>query len=244
MAFSAFVALGSWQVQRLHWKRDLIARVNLRINAAPVPAPTRPQWSTVTAQADEYRRVTVTGTFLNQDETLVQAATDFGAGFWVLVPLRLTDSSYVLVNRGFVTPDKRDPARRGSPQPQGVVTVTGLLRMPEPGGGFLRDNDPAAGRWYSRDVAAIGALHGVAPMAPYFIDEIGPDGLRQQAEIPALPDAWPVRGLTVVHFRDNHLSYAITWYILAAMVAAAAVFVGLLERRRCRTPAAAGEPEA
>ena len=42
--------------------------------------------------------------------------------------------------------------------------------MTEPGGGFLRRNDPAAGRWHSRDVRAIAAARGLDEVAPYFID--------------------------------------------------------------------------
>ena len=98
----------------------------------------------------------------------------------------------------------------------------------EPAGGFLRDNDPAANRWHSRDVAAIAAARGLPAdrVAPYFVDaEATPDG------------QWPVGGLTVLRFSDNHLVYAITWYVLALMVAAAGLFV----LRSARRPA---EPEA
>ena len=232
--FCGFVALGTWQVHRLAWKHDLIARVSERIHAVPVPAPAEADWPAVSAQRDEYRRVTVTGTFLNEDETFVQATTDYGGGYWVLTPLRQANGGYVLVNRGFVTPERRDPAMRGTAQPEGEMTITGLLRVTEPGGGFLRHNAPADGRWYSRDVQAIGAQLGLAPMAPYFVDEAAAPGARPPGEIAGPPSRWPVPGLTVVHFRDNHLSYAITWYLLALMVAAATGYVAYLEYRQRR----------
>ena len=98
----------------------------------------------------------VRGVFDHGRETLVQAVTDYGAGFWVLTPLRTTQGFTVLVNRGFVTPERRAPETRSGAQVGGPQTVVGLLRVTEPGGGFLRANDPGAGRWYSRDVAAIG----------------------------------------------------------------------------------------
>ena len=99
----------------------------------------------------------VRGVFDHGRETLVQAVTDYGAGFWVLTPLRTTQGFIVLVNRGFVTPERRAPETRSGAQVGGPQTVVGLLRVTEPGGGFLRANDPGAGRWYSRDVAAIAA---------------------------------------------------------------------------------------
>jgi len=86
--------------------------------------------------------------------------------------------------------------------------VTGLLRISEPHGGFLRANQPAARRWYSRDVAEIVKASGVTQAAPYFIDA------------DATPNAggWPRGGLTVIHFANSHLVYALTWFGLAAMV--------------------------
>ena len=108
---AVFLTLGTWQVQRLFWKLDLIERVEARIHADPVPAPSRAEWNTVSAEKDEYRRVGVTGLFRHDKTVLVQAVTERGAGFWVLTPLILADDTAVIVNRGFVPADRRDPAR-------------------------------------------------------------------------------------------------------------------------------------
>ncbi len=85
--------------------------------------------------------------------------------------------------------------------------------MSEPGGAFLRRNDPAADRWYSRDVAAIAARRGFTRAAPYFIDM---DAAPRSA--PAVPGT-PIGGLTVVRFSNSHLVYALTWFTLAGMLA-------------------------
>ena len=85
----------------------------------------------------------------------------------------------------------------------------------QPGGGFLRTNAPAEDRWHSRDVAAIAAARGLTPVAPYFVD----------ADATPNPGGFPVGGLTVVRFSDNHLVYAATWFALAAMLAGALGFV-------------------
>ncbi|MEC3910713.1 SURF1 family protein [Sphingobium sp. CR2-8] len=199
--FLGLCALGMWQVERLAWKRDLIARVDARIHAAPVAAPAS------ATKADEYRRVIATGTFLHDKAALVQAATVRGAGYWVMTPLRQADGAILLINRGFVPPQ----AKTRYDRPHGVIRVTGLLRLTEPGGGFLRSNDPTADRWYSRDIAAIAAARQLPRTANYFIDaQAGPS-----------PDILPVGGLTVVSFPNSHLQYAITWFVLAAMVAGA-----------------------
>lgn len=214
-----FAALGTWQVRRRAWKLDLIARVEARVHAPPAAAPGPAEWPGIEASADAYRRVRLTGRFLHDRTTLVQAVTIRGGGFWVLTPLRAADGSVVLVNRGFVPGDRRDPA--GWTQALGPVAVTGLLRMSEPGGGFLRDNAPESDRWYSRDVAAIARARALPGAAPYFVDaEANPD-----------PAALPVGGLTVTAFSNTHLVYAITWYALAAMTLAGALHAARVSLR-------------
>lgn len=224
MVIVGLVALGTWQVQRLSWKLDLIATVNARVHAAPVEAPLRPQWDAVTAANDEYRNVSITGTLLNSDETLVYAVTDLGPGAWVMTPLRRQDGTLVYINRGFVPGDRKDPAARTAANSPGVTTITGLLRMTEPGGSLLQSNVPAENRWYSRDVAAMAAVHGLGQTAPYFID----------ADAKPNPGGLPVGGLTRIQFPNNHLVYAVTWYVLALMLAGACIFVARLEARRRR----------
>ena len=209
--FAGFVALGTWQLQRRTWKLALIDRIELRVNAAPVAPPGAARWPALNAASDEYRRVRVEGRFLDEAPVLVQAVTELGAGFWVLAPLRSADGSLVVVNRGFVPPE----GRKRLAAPAGPASVTGLLRISEPGGGFLRRNDPAAGRWYSRDVAAIAAARGWRGVAPYFVDADADAAPRVG------PDA-PVGGLTVLTFNNPHAVYALTWYTLALMTAAAA----------------------
>jgi surfeit locus 1 family protein len=221
--FVGLLALGTWQVQRRAWKLDLIARVDQRVHAPAVPAPGPDRWPRINADADEYLHVRLAGHYLYDRQTLVQASTDLGSGYWVLTPLQQADQTVILVNRGFVPADQRERPRQAPPGADGNDVVTGLLRMSEPKGGFLRDNDPAAGRWYSRDVAAIAQAHGLSRVAPYFVDAAAVPG-------PASGDL-PVGGLTAVTFHNSHLVYAITWYALALMVAGATWYTIRDERR-------------
>lgn len=230
-----FLALGVWQVQRLAWKNDLVARVNERAHAEPVAAPAPDQWPALQADpsAHEYRRVQLAGEFLHGAEQRVQAVTEQGAGFWVMAPLRTTDGSVVWVNRGFVPSASQWQATREAAHCRGPATVTGLLRRSEPDGGFLRRNDPAAGRWFSRDVPALAIAAGLPPaaVAPYFVDA--------GADTPCATPQGPVGGLTVLRFANNHLVYALTWFALAAMAAAGTVFVARDGARR-RLPGQSG----
>lgn len=256
--FVVFVSLGTWQVQRRAWKLDLIERVENRIHAPAVEAPPVERWASVSPESDEYRNVKLRGRLLNDKEAQVRASSVLGSGYWVLTPLQTVDGSLVFVNRGFVPPPYRDPAKRPEPAPEGWVEVQGLMRMPEPGGSVVSDNNPAADRWYSRDIAAIAQARELdaARVAPYFIDLTSAPAVLPSADAQAeAPPAWqpppahadelaitrwmatqpkamPMPGLTVVSFTNNHLSYLLTWYGLALLVAFAGWLVWRDFRRR------------
>ena len=239
LLFVLFAGLGTWQVFRLQWKLDLIERVDARVHADPVAPPLASQWPQVSRESDEYRRVRLSGRYLYELTTPVQALSDLGAGFWLLTPLCLGDGHIVLVNRGFIPSSgdiaTRYPARKAGANPcaaiQGApVDVVGLLRIAEPKSGFLRDNDPVDNRWYAREVGAIAAARGLDPakVAPFFVD-------AGKGQDPKDAPETAVGGLTVISFPNNHLVYALTWYALALMVAAAAWWVVRYEAKRGNT---------
>jgi surfeit locus 1 family protein len=233
IVFFGFLALGTWQVYRLQWKLNLIERVNQRVYAPAVPAPGPDRWSQVTAETEEYRHVQLHGTFLYDQTALVQAVSDYGNGYWLMTPLRAQDGSIVLINRGFIPVGESKRAaefRNEKLDAQGRANVAGLLRISEPRGGFLRENDPAADRWYSRDVQAIAASRKLANVAPYFIDaEAVP---RPASEAGKRPTDYPIAGLTVIAFHNSHLVYALTWYALALMVAGGWLWAAREKKRR------------
>lgn len=234
-AFLAFSALGVWQVQRRAWKLDLIERVTQRLHTAPVSLPAPADWPQIDAASHEYLPVSLTGRWLPEKTVLTQAVTELGAGSWVITPLQQPDGTQVLVNRGFV-PQGRSPQPAPTSTPQ---TVLGLVRMSEPGGGFLRANDPASQRWHSRDVAAIAQALGLPQAAPFFVDAGIPSaaaaaltsGTASESTTPTGND-WPRAGMTVVRFHNSHLVYALTWFGLALMVAAGAAHVARYEIRQ------------
>lgn len=162
-----FLSLGPWQVERRAWKLALIARVAQRLHAPPTALPAAAQWPGLAVADYEYLPVQAEGRWLPAHTVLTQATTALGAGFWVVTPLQLDSGGTLLVNRGFIPQAQRaqwhpDPTQAGP-----SVRVQGLLRASEPGGGFLRRNNPAQQRWHSRDVAAIAQAQGLAQVAPF-----------------------------------------------------------------------------
>ncbi|MDR0252749.1 MAG: SURF1 family protein [Brucellaceae bacterium] len=215
-------ALGIWQVKRLSWKHDLIARVEQNINASPVSAPDMNVWQNADKKAFEYRAVTLSGHYLNDKEIAVGALTERGSGYWIVTPFQRDNGEIVFINRGYVANAKRDPLNRTSGQIDGETTVTGLLRLTEPKGFFLRQNEPEKNIWYARDIEAFAKHVDVKNVPDYFIDANAEQNRADR----------PEGGLTVIKFADNHLVYALTWFSLALMVLGMAVFLIRYENKR------------
>jgi surfeit locus 1 family protein len=218
-------SLGVWQLQRLAWKEALIARVAARAELPAVAAPAEAAWPQLTAGRDEYRRVAVSGRFLHEREALAYALLSeprgkfSGPGYWVLTPLETASGALVFVNRGFVPLERASAATRREGEVTGIVTVTGLLRMPEGRSWFTPADDPARGLWQERDPIAIAKAYGLSRTAPFFVD----------ADDAPNPGGLPQGGETKLVFPNNHLGYAITWFGLA--LALLAVFVAFARKQ-------------
>ncbi|WP_455476979.1 SURF1 family protein [Bartonella sp. B41] len=226
--FVIFSALGIWQIQRLNWKKSLISSVNQRIHLPPIKAPPQSQWPQLTFEKDEYRPVVIAGKFLTDKNIFITAVTQNTTGYWVLTPLQTDDNALVFVNRGFIPMDAQrsfqhqdQPHTDNSSYKNSITNteqtiVIGLLRMSEKNGFFPRKNDPDNNLWYTRDLPAMAKKLRLSTVAPYFIDA-GKETAPQKA--------FPITGLTVIHWPNNHLTYAITWFTLAIGALSALFFV-------------------
>jgi surfeit locus 1 family protein len=211
-AGALLASLGFWQLHRLAWKEDLIAKIEARAKAPPQPLPAPAQWSDLHPEDYEYRHVAFDGRFENDKEALVFRPAGRGAsgarepGYLVLTPLKLSSGAYVIVNRGFVPNDRKEPAKRLGGQIKGEAHVAGLMRRPESRNIFTPADEPANGVYFTRDPTAIAAHFELAQAAPFSIDADAEPARR----------GWPRGGATELAFPNNHLSYALTWFGLAA----------------------------
>jgi len=203
--FLVLIGLGTWQIQRLHWKEGLIAAREAAFHLPPVPPPA----TLDAAEALEYHPVRADGRFLNDREMPVAAIADDGAaGFDIVTPFVLDDGRVLLVDRGFVPTALKAPDSRRAGEISGPTRVTGPLRLDRGRPSwFTPDNRPARNEWYFVDIRAMAASAVPrAPVLPYYID----------ADATPNPGGWPKGGQTVIDLPNHHLSYAITWYALAA----------------------------
>lgn len=227
---AGLIALGTWQVERLHWKEGLIAELDSKLSAKPADLPPRERWPQLSAASDEFRRVAFPAEFLDEEALVYSTGSSLrpdvsGPGYWVFSPARLTGGSLVLVNRGFVPDGKQDRKTRPQGQPQSVVEVVGAMRWPEQRGSFTPNDEPAKNLWFARDPASMAAAKNWGTVAPFYIDQ----------EAPPAPGGWPKVGPLKASLPNNHLQYAVTWYGLALVVLISAI-VFLRGRRRATTP--------
>ena len=219
-ALIVLVGLCVWQVQRLHWKEELIAGREARVAAEPIALPAE---GTDPASAD-YRRVRLEGTFRHDKELFLGARSLNGnVGYQVLTPFELASGGAVLVDRGWVPVERKAPESRAEGQLAGPQALDGIVRI-APGKVWMQpDNEPANNMWFFVDLPAMKAASGVDLRTDLYVDA-GPAGN---------PGKYPVGGQTRIEMPNDHLQYAITWGLLAAALAVIYVLYHLkLERER------------
>ena len=227
------VWLGTWQMQRLAEKDVLIAAVDSRLNAAPIPVPAPASWDALDIEDLVYQPVQLTGAYrYTQTVTVFTSLADpkgqySGPGFWVVTPFALEGGGTVFVNRGFVPQPYQEAAALGDlhGEDPGVVTISGIVRSSETAGFMTPEPDMSNRIEWVRDPVRLAKMvdPALAPIAPFYVDlPAGPAGELPQG------------GETTVSFPNNHFGYALTWYGFAIV---AVVMLGFWLTRQARRPA-------
>jgi surfeit locus 1 family protein len=212
-ALIILLMLGTWQVQRLEWKNQLIHDFETRATADPIELPVG-----AIAPEMEFRRLSLTGEFDHDREIFLTGRTYEGnAGFHIVTPFRLTDGRIILINRGWVSESYRDPAKRGFTLVEGETNIAAILRFPGKKGYFVPENEPDNGFWFTLVPAQMVAHLGLGVAAE---SDIYAAALRTSEKI-----SLPIGAKTETNLRNSHLGYAITWYWIAcALIGVYAVF--------------------
>jgi len=219
-ALLLLLGLGTWQLERRAWKEALITGRQAGFAAAPAVLPA----DGTAAQGLMWRRVNATGVLRHDQELYLAARSMRGnVGYHVLTPLDRADGTTVLVNRGWVSNEKKDPAARAEGQLAGTVTVEGIAT---PGGRrnwLTPENDAVRNIWLWTDMPAMSQQLG-RPVLPVVVEAVA---------TPPNPGGFPIGGQTRIDLPNDHLQYALTWYLIAAgLVVIYVVF-------HCRRPDAA-----
>lgn len=223
-ALAILLSLGTWQVQRLHWKERLLADIAERRNAPPAHLSEIEEIAGSGGDI-EYRTVLVTGTFDHARERHFFATHAGRTGFYVYTPMTLADGRVLFVNRGFVPYEMKEPSTREAGEVTGEVTLSGYARARLSGkpSSLVPDNDTARNIFYWKDLDLMASSAGLeaSKVLPFFVDA--------DASVKN-PGGWPQGGVTQFDLPNNHLQYVVTWYGLA--LALLAVVCGVWWRGR------------
>ncbi|MFU8824714.1 SURF1 family protein [Yoonia sp.] len=202
--------LGLWQVDRLAWKQGIIANINARIAADPQPFRTD-----VTEESDEYSSVTLSGAPTGEELHVLVSGTSAGTGYRVISRFETDDGLAIMLDQGLLRLEDKDAAPMVAP-----MQVTGTLLWPDDQNSSTPDPDLDRNIWFARNVDTMAAALDTLPLM-VVVSQATPADPR----ITALPVA-------TADIANDHLSYAITWFLLAIVWAFMTLF---LIRRTLRT---------
>lgn len=207
-AVLVMLGLGTWQVQRLFWKQELIAE-----RQAGIAAPVTP-WAEAEGRLPElhWHRVSAEGEFLNDGELVLAARSMNGnPGYHIVTPFRIAGGPVLMVDRGWVPLDRKEPTARPQGQIAGATTVTGILRPGHEPNWLTPDNQPEKNFWFWIDLPAMARAAGAEGQ--------GVTEAYLEADATPNPGGYPIGGQTRTELPNDHLQYAITWYALAVALA-------------------------
>ena len=218
---AVLLALGAWQVQRMNWKADLLARLEARAAAEPVTVPAAREMFTRSGEDVRFLRIAARGRYDHDKELHLYGIWNKQPGWHIITPFETSTGERVLVIRGFVPDALKRSSDRPDGQPGASVDILGTLRFGEARGMFTPDNDEEANHWFWRDLSAMQRAAGSeigSTFVPFFLE----------LEAPAHVAAWPRPApLSAARLHNRHFGYAVTWFGLAA---ALVVIYGLLFR--------------
>lgn len=205
--FAILCGLGTWQIQRLHWKEGLLAKIHTGLTAPPVPLRSvLPALDPSHIDNADYRRVTVHGLFENGEEMFFFTTGAGGdAVYHVLTPFLMDDGHTLLVDRGYIPLELQGTAALKAGDLNGPRAIVGVIRAPAAPNWFTPPIDKAKRIVHTRDPVTLAKAFGIRNIFPMFLE----------ADATPNPGGWPMGGVTVVDLPNNHLQYVITWFGLA-----------------------------
>ncbi|NDH63900.1 MAG: SURF1 family protein [Alphaproteobacteria bacterium] len=204
------LSLGVWQMERREWKRDILDRLTTNQAAAPMPLDDLLRGDPL---RHEYGRVKIAGSFVHDKEFhLAARSLKNKVGLQLVTPFKTDDGKILLFNRGWIPSEKKEPAKRAEGQGTGRVELTGIVRRNQERRQFAPENVPDKNVWFHVDVPLMRRLAGAPPdpkLDAFFLD----------ADAAPNPGGVPIGGQTRLDIPNDHLKYAITWFLMVLALA-------------------------
>lgn len=199
----ALIGLGIWQVQRLDWKEDILAGIEARLAAPPVPVPLAGR-----EEDDEYKRVTLAGAPTGEELHVLVSGTTAGTGYRVISKFLLETGAVIMVDLGLLPLDAKD-----AEPVTDFMQINGTLLWPDDQNSNTPPPDLEKNIWFARDVDTMARVLSTRPLMVVATDTT-----------PADPRLTPLP-VEAVGIKNDHLEYAITWFLLALVWAIMTLFL-------------------
>ncbi len=211
VSLAILCALGTWQIQRLSWKTEIVEKIERAYeqDSANNPLNYAILMSEPETADSFFKRGVVTGTFMHEQEILIAPRTHKGApGYHVITPLQMEKGGIILVNRGWAPLNSLNDIKR----PKDLGTITGIIRQPEKPNMFVPQNKPDTNKWYRLNIDEIVRHFGLTKVVPSILYE-------EKNTLQGL-DTWsyPLPQNEKKMPRNNHLQYAIFWFSMALIL--------------------------
>ncbi len=206
---ATLISLGTWQVQRLEWKEAILADIDARLSMDPVPVDL-----SMTEAQDEYRRVTVTGTPTGTELHVLTSGTAAGTGYRVISEFATDNGNTILIDQGLLPLEGKD-----APPPRDQMDITGTILWPDDLNTNTPDPDLPKNIWFARNVPQMSAHLDTAPIMVVASQATPPD-----TRVTPLP-------INTANIKNDHLEYAITWFLLAAVWAIMSLYLIVRTRK-------------
>ena len=204
------LSLGVWQMERREWKRDILDRLTTNQAAAPMPLDDLLRGDPL---RHEYGRVKIAGSFVHDKEFhLAARSLKNKVGLQLVTPFKTDDGRILLFNRGWIPSEKKEPAKRAEGQGTGRVELTGIVRRNQERRQFAPENVPDKNVWFHVDVPLMRRLAGAPP-------DLKLDAFFLDADAAPNPGGVPIGGQTRLDIPNDHLKYAITWFLMELALA-------------------------
>ena len=191
------LSLGFWQLGRLDRKQAILAGIEAKIIAAPVALSTL---GLPDPERDRYLPVTTAGHTTGQELLVLSGSQEQGPGYEIITAFQTTEGRRILLDRGLV-----GEAAKGQARPPVTLAVIGNLAWPNESDSYTPPPDQASNLWFARDVEAMAKSLKTDPVLVVIRSAEG----DSQGILPVPVDTAGIP--------NDHLSYAITWFSLAAV---------------------------
>ena len=195
-------SLGTWQLIRLNWKQQLIEDISVSINKPALEVSDL-------AQVKSFQNIKLSGDLFKKNYFIYQLNEKGKYGFNLISLMKVNENYSVLIQRGWINSIK-DEYKFNLNNEQ--YKLSGRVENIKPKGFFTPNNDTNLKFKYYIDTGLLETINKVK-IYPFILIQTSKDGQFEN-----------IKNLQNLNIANNHLQYAITWFVLGFCILIAFCF--------------------